>query len=93
MILVFLTFDFPELTPDELADYSLGSKLQITAWYTYTALLWSLKGTMLSFFSRMTIGTWHKRMVNYISIGCVLSYIGVFLTVSCRQTGFTLLEY
>lgn len=71
-----------ELTASELSDYTLGSKLQITAWYTYTALLWSLKGTMLAFFARMTIGTWHKRMVNYISIICAGSYVAVFLTVS-----------
>ncbi|KAH8171196.1 hypothetical protein LIA77_09977 [Sarocladium implicatum] len=71
-----------ELTASELSDYTLGSKLQITAWYTYTALLWCLKGTMLAFFARMTIGTWHKRMVNYISIICAASYVAVFLTLT-----------
>ncbi|KAF7557552.1 hypothetical protein G7Z17_g570 [Cylindrodendrum hubeiense] len=48
------------LSKQDLSDFTKGSKLEMVAWYSYTALIWSLKGTMLCFFSRMTIGTWHN---------------------------------
>ncbi|VTT81516.1 unnamed protein product [Fusarium fujikuroi] len=56
------------LTQDEIHEYETGSKLELAAWYAYTALIWSLKGTMLCFFSRMTIGTWHNMLVKSVSI-------------------------
>lgn len=58
---------------------------QLVAWYSYTALIWCLKGTMLCFFSRMTIGTWHKKMVNWVSILCGVTYLAVVLTVSANR--------
>ncbi|GKU06298.1 integral membrane protein [Fusarium langsethiae] len=70
------------LTDDELDQYIRGSKLQLAAWYAYTALIWSLKGTMLCFFSRMTIGTWHNVFVKTVSVICVVSYTAVFLTIT-----------
>ena len=69
------------LTADELDQYIKGSKLQLAAWYAYTALIWCLKGTMLCFFSRMTIGTWHNVFVKSVSIISAVSYAAVFLTV------------
>ncbi|KAF4990209.1 hypothetical protein FGRMN_8630 [Fusarium graminum] len=71
------------LSDNELDQYTLGSKLQLTAWYAYTALLWSLKGTMLCFFSRMTIGTWHNVFVKSVSVISAISYVAVFLTITC----------
>ncbi|KAI1270257.1 hypothetical protein F5Y18DRAFT_421746 [Xylariaceae sp. FL1019] len=70
------------LTDVEIARFEYGSKLELLAWYSYTALLWSLKGTMLCFFQRMTIGLWQHRLVKWIGLGCVLSYMAVFLTVT-----------
>lgn len=69
------------LSSSDLSEFTLGSKLQLVAWYSYTALIWSLKGTMLCFFARLTVGTWHSMIVKGISIVCVLSYVAVFLTV------------
>ncbi|KAH7129166.1 hypothetical protein EDB81DRAFT_907114 [Dactylonectria macrodidyma] len=71
-----------EISDHDLADFIRGSKLQLAAWYSYTALIWSLKGTMLCFFSRMTIGTWHNMFVKGVSIASGLSYIAVFLTIT-----------
>ncbi|KAF5697416.1 integral membrane protein PTH11, partial [Fusarium mundagurra] len=71
-----------ELTNHEIHEYETGSKLELAAWYAYTALIWSLKGTMLCFFSRMTIGMWHNMFVKTASILCALSYLAIFLTVS-----------
>ncbi|KAI7760983.1 hypothetical protein LZL87_012136 [Fusarium oxysporum] len=70
------------LTNDEIHEYETGSKLELAAWYAYTALIWSLKGTMLCFFSRMTIGTWHNIFVKTVSVLCAVSYLAVFLTIT-----------
>ncbi|KAF4443333.1 hypothetical protein FACUT_1390 [Fusarium acutatum] len=70
------------LTKDEIHEYETGSKLELAAWYAYTALIWSLKGTMLCFFSRMTIGTWHNMFVKTVSILCAFSYLAVILTIT-----------
>jgi hypothetical protein len=78
----------PELTRHEIAEYEKGSKLQLAAWYAYTALIWSLKGTMLCFFSRMTIGTWHNVFVKTVSILSAVSYVAVFLTVRDTVTAW-----
>ncbi|CAF3588305.1 unnamed protein product [Fusarium graminearum] len=74
--------DHKELTDSEIREYELGSKFQLVAWYSYTALIWSLKGTMLCFFARMTIGTWHKPFVQVVSILCGITYAAVVLTIS-----------
>ncbi|UZP42814.1 hypothetical protein NXS19_010630 [Fusarium pseudograminearum] len=71
-----------KLTDSEIREYELGSKFQLVAWYSYTALIWSLKGTMLCFFARMTIGTWHKSFVQVVSILCGITYAAVVLTIS-----------
>ncbi|RSM12417.1 hypothetical protein CEP52_002498 [Fusarium oligoseptatum] len=70
------------LTDSIIKDCVKGSKLEFVAWYSYTALIWSLKGTMLFFFSRITIGTWHSILVKTASICCAISYLAVFFTVT-----------
>ncbi|KAG4256795.1 hypothetical protein FPRO03_03805 [Fusarium proliferatum] len=61
------------LTQYEIHEYETGSKLELAAWYAYTALIWSLEGTMLCFFSRMTIGTWYNMLVKAVDpVRCVL---------------------
>ncbi|KAF4631605.1 hypothetical protein G7Y89_g6523 [Cudoniella acicularis] len=69
------------LTAAEIATYEFGSKEQLAAWYSYAALIWAMKGTMLFFFNRLTIGLWQHRYVKWLGIACVLSYIIVLLTV------------
>ncbi|RBR23972.1 uncharacterized protein FIESC28_03282 [Fusarium coffeatum] len=70
------------LTAAEIREYELGSKFGLVAWYAYTALIWSLKGTMLCFFSRMTFGAWYKYFVKAVSILCALTYVAVVLTLT-----------
>lgn len=55
------------------------------AWYSYATLVWCLKGTMIFFFKRMTIGLSQQRLVNYIGYACIVTYIAVILTVCWRQ--------
>ncbi|KAH6649021.1 hypothetical protein BKA67DRAFT_379552 [Truncatella angustata] len=70
------------LTEEEIAQYEYGSKIELVAWYSYTALIWCLKGTMLCFFKRMTTGLWQHRLVKWLMWACVASYIAVFLTIT-----------
>jgi hypothetical protein len=42
------------LTAAEIRAYTFGSQEQLVAWYSYTALIWSMKATMLFFFNRLT---------------------------------------
>lgn len=42
------------LTPEEYKSHETGAKWLFAAWYVYVSLIWSLKGIMLFFFSRVT---------------------------------------
>ena len=42
------------LTAAEIARFEFGSEEQLAARYSYTALIWCMKGTMLCFFNRLT---------------------------------------
>lgn len=37
------------MTSSQLHDVSKGSKYELVAWFSYSALIWSMKGTMLFF--------------------------------------------
>ncbi|KAK6071121.1 hypothetical protein SCUP234_09824 [Seiridium cupressi] len=65
------------LSQADIDQFTIGSKLQLTAWYSYTALLWCLKGTMLCFFQRITTGLWQSRLVKYL----------ISLSVASQHTG------
>lgn len=43
-----------ELTDAQVYDYTIGSKAVFTAWFTYVTLIWSLKASLLFFYSRLT---------------------------------------
>lgn len=60
-----------------------GSRLELLAWYSYTALIWALKACMLFFFTRLTSGLSMQTYVRYLSVGIALSYVAVFLTITC----------
>jgi hypothetical protein len=71
------------MTPKELENIVLGSKLELLAWYSYTLLIWALKCCMLFFFGRLTSGLSMQTYVRWLTVGIVLSYVAVFLTISC----------
>lgn len=79
----FTDSEFQAMSPSELNEVVLGSRLQLLAWYSYTALIWALKGCMLFFFARLTSGLSLQKYVRYLAVACVVSYIAVFLTISC----------
>jgi hypothetical protein len=71
------------MTPHERQHVITGSKLELLAWYSYTALIWALKACMLFFFGRLTNGLSMQTYVRYLSIVIGLSYVAVFLTITC----------
>ncbi|KAH8434326.1 uncharacterized protein LDX57_011973 [Aspergillus melleus] len=66
----------------------IGSKIQLAGWTTYSALIWSLKLSMLFFFLRLTDGLGKRyRVPVYIGFGLVIStFIASVVTIlgSCR---------
>jgi len=63
-----------------------GSKQQLLAWYSYSSLVWCLKGTMVCFFMRMTAGVASRKSVVWIGYACIVTYVAVELTVSCIES-------
>ncbi|KAB2569186.1 putative mg2+ transporter zinc transport protein [Lasiodiplodia theobromae] len=82
----FTEEQFAAMSSSQLHDVSKGSKYELVAWFSYSALIWSMKGTMIFFYRRLTFGLWQQRLVSYLSAACVLTYIGVLLTIflGCR---------
>lgn len=71
------------LSQKEIARLEYGSKLEVTAWYTYASLLWCLKFTMLFFYRRITTGTlYHKKLVNTLFYLNGVAYLIIFVVVS-----------
>ncbi|KAL3420370.1 hypothetical protein PVAG01_08869 [Phlyctema vagabunda] len=70
------------LTAEEIAGFESGSKEQLVAWYSYTALIWCMKASMLFFFQRLTVGLWQYRLLKWLGLICGLCYIAVFLTIT-----------
>ena len=79
----FTKSELEAMSPSDLNEVVIGSRLQLLAWYSYTALIWTLKACMLFFFSRLTSGLSMQTYVRYLGVVIVLSYIAVFLTISC----------
>lgn len=74
------------LTDAELDQMHEGSKQQLLAWYSYSSLVWCLKGTMVCFFMRMTAGVASRKSVVWIGYACIVTYVAVELTVSCTES-------
>lgn len=79
----FTIAQFTAMSPAELHEVEIGSRLQLLAWYSYTGLIWALKACMLFFFSRLTAGLSMQTYVRYLSGVMVISYVAVFLTITC----------
>jgi hypothetical protein len=71
------------MTEAERQQVITGSKLELLAWYSYTALIWALKFCMLFFFGRLTAGLSMQTYVRYLTVAMFVSYAAVFLTITC----------
>ncbi|KAK5138313.1 hypothetical protein LTR08_003374 [Meristemomyces frigidus] len=89
--LVYLRGSNVDYTPDELAEFDhgrladiiFGSKMELLAWYTYTALTWALKACLLCFFNRLTLGLQMRPFVKALAYACGITYVAVLMTISC----------
>lgn len=69
------------LTDAEIARREFGSKCLLAGWNFYVTLIWCLKGTMLCFYNRMTLGLKQQKIVKWTQLVCVLAYIGVIAVI------------
>ncbi|KAE8355641.1 hypothetical protein BDV28DRAFT_145965 [Aspergillus coremiiformis] len=70
------------LTPAQFSSVVAGSKAELVAWYSYTALIWVMKAKMLFLYKRLTLGLWQARAIKWLAMFCALAYTAVFLTVT-----------
>ncbi|GME64489.1 Mg2+ transporter zinc transport protein [Neofusicoccum parvum] len=82
----FTDEEYEAMTSAQLHSVSKGSKYELVAWFSYSALIWSMKATMLFFYRRLTMGLWQQRLVQWLGIACLVTYLGVVLTIllGCR---------
>ncbi|KAK4499409.1 hypothetical protein PRZ48_009923 [Zasmidium cellare] len=66
----------------QINDVIYGSKMELVAWYTYTGLIWGLKGCMLFFYNRITFGLTQQKIVKALAVVSFITYIAMFLTIS-----------
>ncbi|KXS97376.1 hypothetical protein AC578_9605 [Pseudocercospora eumusae] len=79
----FTSEEISKMSQCQIDRIRLGSKMQLLAWYTYTALIWLLKSMMLCFFHRLMFGQNQHRLIKVLAVACALSYAAVFVTISC----------
>ncbi|GKT85860.1 hypothetical protein Ct61P_03710 [Colletotrichum tofieldiae] len=74
------------LTPEQYKSHETGAKWLFAAWYVYVSMIWSLKGIMLFFFSRVTKTLPEERLVKVVSIITVAAYLATLSVVTghCR---------
>ncbi|KAF6801017.1 hypothetical protein CSOJ01_12066 [Colletotrichum sojae] len=74
------------LTPEEYKSHETGAKWLFAAWYVYVSLIWSLKGIMLFFFSRVTKTLPEERLVKVVSVITVAAYLATLAVITghCR---------
>ncbi|KAH7058670.1 hypothetical protein B0J12DRAFT_369924 [Macrophomina phaseolina] len=70
------------LTESQISTFVYGSRCEAAAWYSYTALIWCMKFTMLFFYKRLTFGTLQNRLIKYLFWLCGVTYLAVFLTIT-----------
>ncbi|KAI0144728.1 hypothetical protein BJ166DRAFT_77072 [Pestalotiopsis sp. NC0098] len=75
-----------QMTSEEIQHRVLGSKWLFTGWNTYVALIWTLKGCMLFFFNRITLGLNQQKFVKWTSIACGITYAVMLIIIFTQCT-------
>ncbi|KAJ6442704.1 srpk [Purpureocillium lavendulum] len=65
------------LTSEQIARFEFGSKCLLAGWNFYVALIWALKGCMLCFYNRITLGLTQQKFVKWTGLACFFAYAGV----------------
>ncbi|KAK8248544.1 hypothetical protein HDK77DRAFT_231118 [Phyllosticta capitalensis] len=74
------------LGAEEAASLQAGSKALFAAWFIYVTLIWTLKGTVLGYYYRLTVGLWQQQYVKYMAIVCSMSWVAIVIQIFCRCT-------
>lgn len=65
------------LTDEEIARFEFGSKCLLMGWNFYVSLIWALKGCVLCFYNRITLGLKQQKLVKWTGLACVFGFAGV----------------
>ncbi|GJN70162.1 srpk [Purpureocillium lilacinum] len=65
------------LTNEQIARFEFGSKCLLAGWNFYVSLIWALKGCMLCFYNRITLGLTQQKFVKWTGLACFFAYAGV----------------
>ncbi|KAI4725483.1 hypothetical protein E4T49_06728 [Aureobasidium sp. EXF-10728] len=68
-------------TQADIDRVTYGSKLEYTAWCSYPALIWCMKFTMLFFYKRLTLGSFHNKLIKYLFWFTSISYFVVWFVL------------
>ncbi|THW61178.1 hypothetical protein D6D20_05235 [Aureobasidium pullulans] len=68
-------------TQADIDRVTYGSKLEYAAWCSYPALIWCMKFTMLFFYKRLTLGSFHNKMIKYLFWFTGVSYVIVWFVL------------
>ncbi|TVY34904.1 hypothetical protein LSUB1_G006825 [Lachnellula subtilissima] len=68
------------------ARYKVGSQALFCAWISYVSLIWSLKASLLFFYSRLTLGLWQTKLVKVMAYISFVAYIAVMLELFVHCT-------
>lgn len=74
------------LSDEEAARIKLGSQALFVAWISYVTLIWSLKASLLVFYSRLTLGLWQQKFIKIMAVVCVVAYVAVVLVLFLHCT-------
>jgi len=72
----------PQLTQADIHRLTVGSKYELTAWYSYVSLIYTLKFTMLFFYKRITFNSWHALMVKWLFYVVGIAYVANMFVVT-----------
>ncbi|KAH7271288.1 hypothetical protein MRS44_004941 [Fusarium solani] len=75
-----------KMTDAQIAKLEFGSKCLLAGWNFYVTLIFCLKGVMLCFYTRMTLGLWQRKLVIWTQVGTVLAYGGVITVIWAHCT-------
>ncbi|KAF2153620.1 hypothetical protein K461DRAFT_292343 [Myriangium duriaei CBS 260.36] len=71
-----------QLTEADIKRLTWGSKVELSAWYSYITLIWCLKFTLLFFYRRLTLGSTNAKLVKYLFWLIGSTYIAMFCIVT-----------
>lgn len=71
-----------KLTQTDIARLTWGSKVELSAWYSYITLIWTLKFTCLFFYRRLTLGSATAKLVKYYFWMLAITFVAMFCIVT-----------